>query len=86
MPELGRRDLGGQFPRRARLALAEVDDATSSRLLRPLVKRGNTATNAAPSIPTVCPRLGLADHPDYKIKSELGRGGMGVVYLCITSC
>src|SRR5262249_27525568 len=34
---------------------------------------------APPPAGTLAP--GLADHPDYVIKRELGRGGMGVVYL-----
>ncbi len=37
------------------------------------------ASATPPSADTLPP--GLADHLDYKIKRELGRGGMGVVYL-----
>jgi Protein kinase domain len=41
-----------------------------------LEKTGAAAPIAADTLPP-----GLADHPDFEIKRELGRGGMGVVYL-----
>jgi serine/threonine protein kinase len=69
------RSTGSRAPSRT-----EPDRARSLLRSHPGLPRTEAAKVAASSVAEGIPAE-LANHPDYEIRRELGRGGMGVVYL-----